>query len=276
MLNCGAIPSELIESEIFGHVKGAFTGAVADRAGAASLADGGTLFLDEICEMEVNLQTKLLRFLQTNEIQRVGSQKTEEVDVRVVCATNRDPLEEVRAGRFTEDLYYRLNVVPIKLPPLRDRGSDPVLIANELLSRFSGEEGKRFQRFAPAVEEIFSRYPWPGNVRELQNVVRRIVVMNDGETVEQSMLPGALTRPESAAAIMPVEPVDAEVADVAEPADVGDRLIESAELTLAEVERKVIETRVRLHGGSVNAAAASLGVSPSTIYRKLAGWRTRD
>jgi DNA-binding NtrC family response regulator len=132
-INCGAIPKDLIETELFGHVKGAFTGAISDRAGAASLADGGTLFLDEICEMDIALQTKLLRFLQTGALQRVGGQKTETVDVRVICATNRNPAEEVREGRFREDLYYRLNVIPIHLPPLREREDDATLIAKVFL-----------------------------------------------------------------------------------------------------------------------------------------------
>ncbi len=128
-LNCGAIPSELLESEVFGHVKGSFTGAISDKPGAAAAADGGTLFLDEICELDLNLQTKLLRFLQTSTIQPVGATRSRKVNVRIVCATNRDPLQEVRRGRFREDLYYRLHVVPIHMPPLRDRGDDVVTIA---------------------------------------------------------------------------------------------------------------------------------------------------
>ena len=138
-------PGELMESELFGHMKGAFTGATTNRDGAASLASGGTLFLDEVCEMDLPLQTKLLRFLQTGAIQRVGSAKTEEVDVRVICATNRDPEQEVREGRFREDLYYRLNVIPIQLPPLRDRGEDVVRIATAFPERFAEEEGKAFR-----------------------------------------------------------------------------------------------------------------------------------
>ncbi|RCK43145.1 ATPase AAA [Thalassospira profundimaris] len=188
-LNCGAIPKDLMESEIFGHVKGAFTGAVTDREGAAHRAANGTLFLDEICEMDLELQTKLLRFIQTGTFQKVGGSSLETVDVRFVCATNRDPLEEVRAGRFREDLYYRLHVIPLHMPPLRDRGLDVLQIANFYLQRFSQEEGRDFTRFSPDVADLFSRYSWPGNIRQLQNIIRNIVVLNNGPAVEMSMVP---------------------------------------------------------------------------------------
>ena len=191
-INCGAIPGELMESELFGHMKGAFTGATTNRDGAASLASGGTLFLDEVCEMDLPLQTKLLRFLQTGAIQRVGSAKTEEVDVRVICATNRDPEQEVREGRFREDLYYRLNVIPIQLPPLRDRGEDVVRIATAFLERFAEEEGKAFRGFEADALLLLESYGWPGNVRELQNVMRRVIVMHDGEAITTEMLPDAV------------------------------------------------------------------------------------
>ncbi|AUG52187.1 sigma-54-dependent transcriptional regulator [Thalassospira marina] len=188
-LNCGAIPKDLMESEIFGHVKGAFTGAVVDREGAAHRAANGTLFLDEICEMDLELQTKLLRFIQTGTFQKVGGSSLETVDVRFVCATNRDPLEEVRAGRFREDLYYRLHVIPLHMPPLRDRGHDVLQIANFYLQRFSSEEGRDFKRFSPDVADLFSRYSWPGNIRQLQNIIRNIVVLNNGPEVVMSMVP---------------------------------------------------------------------------------------
>ena len=191
-INCGAIPGELMESELFGYVKGAFTGATTNRDGAASLASGGTLFLDEICEMELPLQTKFLRFLQTGTIQRVGSAKAEEVDVRVICATNRDPELEVREGRFREDLYYRLNVIPIQLPPLRERGEDVVRIASAFLERFAEEEGKAFKDFDADARALFESYGWPGNVRELQNVMRRVIVMHDGEAITAEMLPDSV------------------------------------------------------------------------------------
>ena len=188
-INCAAIPKELMESEIFGHVKGAFTGAAADRQGAVSLADGGTLFLDELCEMDLELQSKFLRFLQSSKFNKVGSSKTEEVDVRIVCATNRDPMEEVKAGRFREDLFYRLFVIPIHLPPLRERGRDVILIARKFLKHFSQEENKNFEEFTEEVENLLLRYTWPGNVRQLQNVIHSTVVLNNGKFLTKEMLP---------------------------------------------------------------------------------------
>jgi two-component system repressor protein LuxO len=188
-LNCGAIPKDLMESEIFGHVKGAFTGAVSEREGAAHRAESGTLFLDEICEMDLDLQTKLLRFIQTGTFQKVGSSSIETVDVRFVCATNRDPLEEVRTGRFREDLYYRLHVIPLHMPPLRDRDRDILQIANFYLQRYTREEGRDFERFSPEVSALFARYSWPGNIRQLQNIIRNIVVLNNGVEVTLSMVP---------------------------------------------------------------------------------------
>ena len=279
-INCGAIPKDLIETELFGHVKGAFTGAVSDRDGAASLADGGTLFLDEICEMDIALQTKLLRFLQTGVLQRVGSQKSESVDVRVICATNRDPALEVREGRFREDLYYRLNVIPIHLPPLRDRGQDSLLIANELLRKISAEEGKRFEGFDDAAAEAILRYRWPGNVRELENIARRTVVFNDGVQVTADMFPEAIASGDAAAADPGIETRDEAPPAVApgnEPAGVGsgDREVSSwvpAGRSLADLEREIIEVVIERCNDNVAEAAGVLGVSPSTLYRKRASW----
>ncbi len=193
-LNCGAIPRDLLESEVFGHIKGAFTGATTDRVGAAKLADGGTLFLDEIGEMPLEMQVKLLRFVQTGTFSPVGSSKLEKVDVRFVCATNRDPLLEVEAGRFREDLYYRLYVVPLELPPLRDRSEDVLLLARHFLAQFAREERKGFTGFSAEAEMMLLAYPWPGNVRQLQNVVRNIVVLNAGPVVEAGMIPAPVNR----------------------------------------------------------------------------------
>lgn len=203
-LNCAAIPHELIESEIFGHVKGAFSGAVTNREGAAQLADGGTLFLDEICEMDPDLQAKLLRFLQTKTFRKVGGTKIEKVDVRLICATNKDPLAEVRAGRFREDLYYRLHVIPLQLPPLRERAEDIAEIAKYFLAIYSEQEGRKFQGFSQEAEDTLMSYTWPGNVRELQNVVQNVVVLNDGEIVLPEMLPPPLSTPGSQMAGMQV------------------------------------------------------------------------
>ncbi len=197
-LNCGAIPRDLLESEIFGHMKGAFTGATSDRVGAAKLADGGTLFLDEIGEMPLEMQVKLLRFVQTGIFSPVGSSKPVQVDVRFVCATNRDPMLEVQAGRFPEDLYYRLYVVPVELPPLRERGQDVLLIARDFLARFAKEERRGFRGFSSTSEAMLMAYPWPGNVRQLQNVVRNIVVLHDGEVVSPDMIPAPVNRPGAA------------------------------------------------------------------------------
>ena len=188
-LNCGAIPHDLLESEVFGHVKGSFTGAISDRPGAATAADGGTLFLDEICEMAPALQTKLLRFLQTSTVLPVGATRPQKVNVRIICATNRDPLDAVRRGHFREDLYYRLFVVPIHMPPLRDRGSDVIEIAESALQQFAEEEGRSFDGLSKEVVDLFRRLPWPGNVRQVLNVIRNVVVLNEGGLVIPAMLP---------------------------------------------------------------------------------------
>ena len=271
-LNCGAIPHDLIESELFGHKKGSFTGAISDRLGAARAANGGTLFLDEICEMRPDLQTKLLRFLQTMTVTPVGSEKAEPVDVRVICATNRDPLEEVRVGRFREDLYYRLNVIPIELPPLRDRGQDILEIAAHFLTKFAVEEGKTFEGFSPDASAKLMAWSWPGNVRELQNTVRQIAVMAPDGLVEVDQIP---TRSGSNAVgegmggeTGGVSPVTGAPETVV-PADNPSNFMTG---TLADLEREIIEARIETHNGSLPKAAASLGLSPSTLYRKRESW----
>ena len=259
VLNCAAIPHELIESEIFGHVKGAFTGAATDRIGAAARADGGTLFLDEICEMELDLQSKLLRFIQTGSFQRVGGSKLETVDVRFVCATNRDTFAEVKAGRFREDLYYRLHVIPITLPPLRDRGEDVLQIARHFLRQFAAEEGKHFTGFSHEAEAILADYPWPGNVRELQNVMRNIVVLNDGELVQPGMLPPPLDQLIPTARAYCSQPLL-----MAEP--------EGEIRPMWLLEKEIIERAINQCGGNIPQAASLLELSPSTIYRKRQAW----
>jgi two-component system repressor protein LuxO len=311
-LNCGAIPRDLLESEVFGHVKGAFTGAVSDRPGAAMLADGGTLFLDEIGEMPLDMQVKLLRFVQTGTFQPVGSSHVERVDVRFVCATNRDPLVEVQAGRFREDLFYRLYVVPIELPPLRARGDDVKLIARHFLERYSREEGRHFalgvadspsraisdgefarepghefSGFSPQAEQLLMAYAWPGNVRQLQNVVRNIVVLHDGEQVETSMLPSPLLAGHGAAGAITPNPEHATLArreplgrepygrvDVSPQAEPAGKEPAGMEiLPLAVMEKRMILAALRHTGQDVPQAAALLQVNPSTIYRKLHSWR---
>lgn len=267
-LNCGAIPKDLIESEIFGHIKGAFTGALKDRLGAAQQADGGTLFLDEVCEMELDLQPKLLRFLQTGRFQPVGGSSEESVDVRILCATNKQPLEEVNNGRFREDLYYRLHVLPIHLPPLRDRNEDILEIGNHFLQQYAAEEGKNLQRFSVEVESVLASYDWPGNVRQLQNVVRNIVVLHDGDVVLHSMLPAPLdqqldTQPRinhPAAQL----PHNIETANAEHPMGIR---------PMAELEREAIEQAVAACDGNIPQAAHHLGISAATIYRKKSAWK---
>ena len=280
-LNCGAIPRDLLESEVFGHLKGSFTGAIADKLGAAETANGGTLFLDEICEMDLSLQTKLLRFLQTSTIQPVGATTQRFVDVRIVCATNRDPIEEVRAGRFREDLFYRLHVVPIHLPRLAERGNDVNEIAHFFLRKYAKEEGKSFRNISADVQQIFREFSWPGNVRQLLNSLRNIVVLNDAETVTPQMLPFDLRR---MLAENPPQPTALDVTPRV--ADPGTPPIKTAQgapslapflgMTLAELERQFIEETISHYNGSVPKAAHHLDVSASTIYRKRETWANAD
>ena len=269
-LNCGAIPRGLLESEVFGHLKGSFTGAIADKKGAAAAASGGTLFLDEICEMDLSLQTKLLRFLQTSTIQPVGATKAKMVDVRIVCATNRDPLTEVRAGRFREDLYYRLHVVPIHLPPLRERAGDIMLIADKILAKFTAEEGKNFTGFSPEVREIFMAMAWPGNVRQLMNAIRNVVVLNDGPIVLPEMLPAEVTMPHQISAR--VNGATASSPDAMQTVGQTENIAAFIGTSLATLEREFIEATIDFCDGSIPQAARLLDVSPSTLYRKKEGW----
>ena len=253
-INCSAIPRELMESEIFGHVKGAFTGAHEDRPGAAELAHGGTLFLDEICEMDLALQAKLLRFAQTGTVRRVGDTRLRHVDVRFVCATNREPVREIEAGRFREDLYYRLHVLPLRLPPLRERGDDVAMLARAFLVRFAEEEGRHFRGFTPEAEAAIEAHAWPGNVRELQNVIRRVVVLHDAERVSVEML--ALCSPHEAA--RDTGPLPRTEAACIDP--------------FWRQEQLIIERALAAFDGNTLKAASALEISPSTIYRKRQSW----
>jgi two-component system repressor protein LuxO len=253
-LNCGAIPRDLMESEIFGHLKGAFTGAISDREGAAAAADGGTLFLDEICEMDLQLQTKLLRFLQTGSIQPVGSPHVRKVDIRIVCATNRTPQTEVAEGRFREDLFFRLHVLPVALKPLRARGDDVIELAQDFVAQFAREERKQFTSLGDCAVDRLRGHHWPGNVRELQNVIRQAIVLHEGTMLKADMLPDYLAMPPS-----------------------HDMQTSSAMLDgrlLWQIERDVIEAAISRFAGSIPKAADALGISPSTIYRKRENWAT--
>ena len=271
-LNCAAIPKDLMESEIFGHVKGAFTGALTTREGAVGLADGGTLFLDEICEMDLSLQSKLLRFLQTGKYYKVGSNELESVDVRIVCATNRNPMVEVKAGRFREDLYYRLHVIPIALPPLRERGDDVERIAQKFLIEFSKEEKKSFSRFSLRASQLLMSYDWPGNVRQLQNVVRQIVVMNDGAEVTEEMLPDTIRSFVNKEYEVPI----GVLGSVPRPYDLQNAERGFTVKPLAQVERETIEKTINFFHGNIERAAQALEINSSTIYRKMKVWSRLD
>ena len=273
VLNCAAIPKDLIESEIFGHVKGAFTGASESRDGAAKLADKGTLFLDEIGEMDLTLQGKLLRFLQSGTFNRVGSSKTEDVDVRIVCATNRDPWQEVKRGNFREDLYYRLNVIPVTLPPLRERGDDIIAIAELFLDQFAREMGREFETLSAEARDVFLQYAWPGNVRQLQNVIRNIVVLHNAKIVEAHMIPpledaslnAEVSAPRSETAALPASSTMASTVGQ----DQEEYLIALRELIpMWQIEQMMVDAALARFDGNVNKAAALLEISPSSIYRK--------
>jgi two-component system repressor protein LuxO len=256
-INCAAIPRDLMESELFGVVRGAFTGAHEDRKGAAELADGGTLFLDEIGEMDLSLQSKLLRFLQSGTISRVGETAMRKVDVRVICATNRNPMQMIAERKFREDLFYRLHVLPIHLPPLRQRPSDVMVLARHFLDRYAREEHKSFGGFTADAAQQLTAADWPGNVRQLQNLVRRLVVMFDGGDIAAPMLSAADIEARTAT-VMPSET----------PRSEGRRTV----LPMWQQEQRIIEDAVAVYGGNISLAAAALEISPSTIYRKRQSW----
>lgn len=275
-VNCGAIPRELMESEVFGHVKGAFTGANSDREGLAHKANGGTLFLDEICEMDIDLQTKLLRFIQTGTFQKVGGNKDEKVDVRFVCATNRDPLKEVREGNFREDLYYRLHVLPIALPSLRERGEDVMLIAQHFLEKCAKEEGKDFKGFDEDVRYRLLQYSWPGNVRQLQNVIWNIVVLNQGESITMKMLPSPLDSFSIHHAVAPLSSQSSVEGLPTGHGSMNENVFGNTKETLVTMdclEKQAIENALRVCSNNVSEAAHFLNVSTATLYRKKSQWK---
>jgi two-component system response regulator HydG len=247
-LNCGALPESLLESELFGHVKGSFTGAVRDKQGLFAAARGGTFFLDEIGEMSPATQVKLLRVLQERELIPVGGTEAIPVDVRVVAATNRDLEDEIRQGRFRTDLYYRLNVIAIHLPPLRDRRDDIEIFVTAFLERIAKEKGAPMKHLAPEAAEAVLSYDWPGNVRELENALERAVVLTKGEAIPLSAMPAKVTERR-------VEPL------------VADRV--HANPTLDTIERAYISWVLQAEGGNKSRAAEVLGIDPSTLYRKL-------
>jgi two-component system nitrogen regulation response regulator NtrX len=249
-VNCAAIPEELIESELFGHMRGAFTGAVADKPGRFEQANGGTIFLDEIADMSLKTQAKVLRVLQEQVMERVGGTQRIKVDVRVLAATNKDLPSEIRAGRFREDLYFRLNVIPIYVPPLRDRQQDIPLLAEHFMALLAAEYGRRPKRLAPEAAARLQQYAWPGNVRELRNVIERLIIMVGGDTITAQDL-GFLGRdgvPEAASHQGPVQPL-AEARD--------------------NFEKEYILQTLAAQQGNMSRTAEVLGVERSNLYKKL-------
>lgn len=272
-LNCAAIPSELMESEIFGHVKGAFSGAVSNRDGAAQQAHEGTLFLDELAEMDINLQAKLLRFIQTGQVQKVGGTKPERFDIRFICATNRNPEEAIADGLLREDLFYRLAVVTLDMPPLRLRGGDPAILAEHFLQLFAEQEKKAFAGFSQAAQLLLNHYRWPGNVRQLRNCVHNLVVMNEGPLITENALAEALhLKPEQIAELLSESPAATAPSTHTSVISHATTAPPQRIRPLADVERETIEFAIDHCAGNVVQAAAALGVSPSTLYRKLQAW----
>jgi two-component system nitrogen regulation response regulator NtrX len=251
-VNCAAIPEELIESELFGHVRGAFTGAVADRRGKFELAHGGTIFLDEIGDMSLKTQAKVLRVLQEQVMEAVGGSTRIRVDARVLAATNKDLSAEIRAGRFREDLYFRLNVVPIAVPALRERREDIPLLADHFMAMLAREYGRRAKRFETDAVDALQRYSWPGNVRELRNVIERVMIMVPGERVTSRDL---LFLDQSAG---PLAAADTSTAPMMPLHDARD-----------DFERQYILRALAAQHGNISRTADALGVERSNLYRKM-------
>lgn len=283
-VNCGAIPPNLVESVLFGHKKGAFTGAHSDQVGKFAEAHGGTLFLDEVGELPLETQVKLLRALQEGEIEPVGAGKPEKVNVRVISATNRRLLNLAKSGEFREDLFYRLNVFPIYVPPLRERREDLQALVDHFIARFSAEAGKRVLGVSPAVLDLLTAYDWPGNVRQLENAVYRAIVLSDGPFLETQDFPQIVAqasgRDEALRTLdkvtTPAEPVHIDAAAARprldpEPAPARDRFLsEDGELqALSDIEREAIAFAIEHHGGRMSRVARALGIGRSTLYRKL-------
>ena len=242
VINCSAYPATLLESELFGHEKGSFTGAIRQKSGRFEQAHGGTVFLDEIGEIAPSAQIKLLRVLQTQKFERIGGEKTLNVNVRIIAATNKELLQQVKQGTFREDLYYRLNVIPLNLPPLSERRNDIPLLARYFLRRFAAEQSKQIEDFSPESLRFLLDYSWPGNVRELENTIEHATVLAKGSRVETSDLPAAL---HSAAKN------------------------ESKPFTLVEHESKLLVEVLEDCGWNKKQAAKRLGISRSTLYDKL-------
>ena len=257
-LNCGAIPRELLENELFGHERGSFTGADRRYIGSFERAHGGTIFLDEIGEMDTSLQVKILRVLQEKSFKRVGGDEQVTTDVRILTATNRNLAQDVRDGKFREDLYYRLNVVPITLPSLRERRDDIPLLARHFLNIYSIKNDKIFLDFQPNALELMINYDWPGNVRELENTIVRVVVLSNDSHVKVKHLPEHLQK------IKPLIPYSSDKISGS-----GNGRGKEYFMTLEEVERSAIERALKSCSGNVLMAARQLKVGQATLYRKI-------
>lgn len=276
-INCGAIPRELLESELFGHEKGAFTHAIRTRPGRFELAEGGTIFLDEIGEMDLLLQVKILRAIQEKEIERVGGQGTRKVNVRIVAATNRNLEEEVAAGRFREDLYYRLNVIPLHLPPLRERGTDVLTLTECFLSKFCKVKKRQTLKLSQAVRKVLQAYPWPGNVRELENLAERLSILCDGTQIELADLPVKILDQVGDVAELPA-PAAPTAAPAKEPGNGSwfwpgvDTLTQfgmSLKDFLDSLEERMLREALQRADGVKNQAAEILGIKRTTLIEKL-------
>ncbi|MCB0318483.1 MAG: sigma-54-dependent Fis family transcriptional regulator [Bdellovibrionales bacterium] len=255
-VNCGAIPEEILESELFGHEKGAFTGAVANKVGRFQHADGGTIFLDEIAEMSPKLQVKLLRVLQEKKVEPVGSTRSIPVDVRIVAATNKDLREEVKAGRFREDLYYRLQVVPISLPPLRARGADVALLTDFFMARACENLGIETVEFSPEARDKFNAYSWPGNVRELENLIERLAILAEGKQINLQDLPDYILGHQQDCTIL-------EIGEFMPDAGVSfNELVD-------QFESKLITMALDKTGWNKKAAAELLNLNRTTLVEKI-------
>ena len=270
-VNVAALPESLIESELFGYAKGAFTGATSDRAGLVEEAHQGTLFLDEIGDMPLGTQVKLLRTLENNEVRRLGENVPRLVDVRVVAATHRDLQSLVAEGRFRGDLYYRLNVVQIEMPPLRERGGDVGLLASYFLDRAARRTGRTMLRFTPEAEMLLGRYDWPGNVRELENAVEHAVAVSEGPTLSANDLPASVRTPKL---LSPRAGVDLENEPEMAPGAARPRTSgrDPDARSLDDVTREHVLRALTRHGGNATAAAKQLGVSRTTLWRMLKRW----
>ncbi len=272
-INCGAIPKELLESELFGHEKGAFTHAIRSRPGRFELADGGTIFLDEIGEMDLTLQVKILRVLQEKEIERVGGTCVKKVDVRIVAATNRDLEGEVKAGRFREDLFYRLNVIPLHLPALRERGGDILVLAAHFLEKFCQRRSRPLLNLTEDTRKVLNAYRWPGNVRELENFMERLSILCDGNVVQPADLPAKIL--EDVGDIVSLPEPTAPAAAVVQQGFVWPRIEHLREhgMGLKEfldlAEEKLLLEALEMADGVKNQAAEILGVKRTTLIEKL-------